>query len=158
MITMDFGNYIQDLNFGIITYCQRIDMSKFVRILTTGHFEENVEIVIENDKLGTTADLHGIYKDAITNESRQAAQDHRDYRKSREKLTGIPRSFTRILRSMTSKELDKKLELLFTLQLALLPSTPSAAATNALDLANPKVDTSSPLQLWRNIVFLITTK
>ena len=66
---------------------------------------------------------------------------------------------------MTSKELDEKLEQLFTLRLAtrdtafaLLPSPPSVAATNAFDLANPKVDTNCPLQLWRNIVFLITTK
>ena len=83
---------------------------------------------------------------------------HRDYIKSKEKLTGI-------LRSMTSKELDEKLEQLFTLQLAtrdaafdLLPNPPSAAERNAFDLANPIVDTSCPLQLWRNIVFLITTK
>ena len=66
---------------------------------------------------------------------------------------------------MTSKELDEKLEQLFTLQLAtrdtafaLLPSPPSVAATNAFDLANPKVDTSCPLQLWRNTLFSITTK
>ena len=66
---------------------------------------------------------------------------------------------------MTFKELDEKLEQLFTLQLAtwdaafdLLPTPPSAAETNAFDLANPKVDTSCPLQLWRTIVFLITTK
>ena len=66
---------------------------------------------------------------------------------------------------MTSRELDEKLEQLFTLQLAtrdgafaLLPSPPSVAATNAFDLANPKVDTGYPLQSWRNIVFLITTK
>ena len=101
---------------------------------------------------------HGIYKDAITNEIRQTAQDYRDYMKSKEKLTGV-------LRSMTSKELDEKLEQLFTLQLAtrdaaldLLPDPPSAAERNAFDLANPIVDTSCPLQLWRNIVFLITTK
>ena len=71
MITMGSGNYVQDVKFGIITYCQRIDMSKIVKILTTGNFEENVEITIDNDKLGTTADPHGIYKDAITNEIRQ---------------------------------------------------------------------------------------
>ena len=66
---------------------------------------------------------------------------------------------------MTSKELDEKLEQLFTLQLAtrdaafdLLPNPPSAAGRNAFDFANPILDTSCPLQLWRNIVFLITTK
>ena len=66
---------------------------------------------------------------------------------------------------MLFRSLDKKLEQLFTLQLAtrdaafdLLPIPPSAAATNAFDLANPKVDTCCPLQLWRNIVFLITAK
>ena len=66
----------------------------------------------------------------------------------KEKLTGI-------LRSMTSKELDEKLEQLFTLQLAtrdaafdlLVPNPPSAAETNAFELANPIVDTSCPLQL-----------
>ena len=107
MITLEFGNYIQDVKSGIITYCQRIDLSKIAKILATGRFEEKVEVVIDNDKLGTTADPHGIYKDAITNKIRQTAQDYRDYIKSKEKLTGI-------LRSMTSKELDEKLEQLFT--------------------------------------------
>ena len=83
MITMGSGNYIQDVKLGIITYCQRIVMSKIIKILTTGHSKENVEIAIDNDKLGTTADPHGIYKDAITNEIRQAAQDQRDYIKSK---------------------------------------------------------------------------
>ena len=139
-ITMGSGNYIQDVKFGIITYCQRMDMSKIAKILATGCFEEKVEVVIDNDRLGTTA------------------QDYRDYLKSKVKLTGI-------LRSMTSKELDEKLEQLFTLQLAtrdaaldLLPDPISAAERNAFNLANPIVDTSCPLQLWRNIVFLITTK
>ena len=91
-------------------------MSKIAKILATGRFEEKVEVVIDNDKLGTTADPHGIYKDAITNEIRQTAQDYRDYIKSKEKLTGI-------LRSMTSKELDEKLEQLFTLQLEMQLST-----------------------------------
>ena len=154
LITLGSGNYIQDVKSGIITNWQRIDMSKIAKILATGRFEEKVEVVIDNDKLGTTADPDGIYKDAIINEIWQTAQDYRDYIKSKEKLTGI-------LRSMTSKELDEKLEQLFTLQLA----TRDAAfdllqrlKTNAFDLANPIVDTSCPLQLWRNIVFLITTK
>ena len=47
-------------------------MSKIAKILATGRFEEKVEVVIDNDKLGTTADPHGIYKDAITNEILQA--------------------------------------------------------------------------------------
>ena len=64
-------------------------MSKIAKILATGHFEEKVEVVIDNDKLGTTADPHGIYKGAITNEIRQTAQDYRDYIKSKEKLTEI---------------------------------------------------------------------
>ena len=84
MITMGSDNYIQDVKLDIITYYQRIDMPKIVKILTTGHSEEIVEIAIDNDKLGTTADLYGIYKDAITNELRQAAQDHRDYIKSKD--------------------------------------------------------------------------
>ena len=158
VITLGSGNYIQDVKSGIITYCQRIDMSKIAKILATGRFDKKVEVVIDNDKLGTTADPHGIYKDAITNEIRQTAQDYRDYIKSKEKLTGI-------IRSMTSKEVDEKLEQLFTLLLAtrdaafdLLPNPPSAAENNAFGLANPIVDTSCPVQLWRNKVFLITTK
>ena len=72
VITLGSGNYIQDVKSGIITYCQRIDMSKIAKILATGRFEEKVEVVIDNDKLGTTADPHGISKDAITNEILQA--------------------------------------------------------------------------------------
>ena len=78
VITMGSGNYIQYVKSGIITYCQRIDMSKIFKILATGRFEEKVEVVIDNDELGTKADPHGIYKDAITNEIRLAAQDHYD--------------------------------------------------------------------------------
>ena len=111
-------------------------MSKIVKLLTTGHFLENVETAIDNDKLGITADPHGLYKEAIPNEIRQAVQDDRYYIKSKQKLTEI-------LRSMTSKELDEKLEQRVTLQLAtrdaafaLFPSPPSAAATNALDQDN----------------------
>ena len=59
-------------------------MFKIVKILTTRHFEENVVIAIDNDKLGTTADPQGMYKDAITNEIQQAAQGHRDYVKPKE--------------------------------------------------------------------------
>ena len=78
VITLGSGNYIQDVKSGIITKVrQRIDMSKIAKILATGRFEEKVEVVINNDKLGTTADPHGIYKDAITNEIRQRAQDSR---------------------------------------------------------------------------------
>ena len=77
VITLGSGNYIQDVKSGIITYCQRIDMSKIAKILATGRFEEKVDVVIDNDKLGTTADPHGIYKDAITNEIRQTAEDYR---------------------------------------------------------------------------------
>ena len=33
VITMGSGNYIQDVKSGIITYCQRIDMSKIAKIL-----------------------------------------------------------------------------------------------------------------------------
>ena len=53
------GNYIQDGKSGIITYYRRIDMSRIAKILATGRFEEKVEVVIDNDKLGTTADPHG---------------------------------------------------------------------------------------------------
>ena len=84
VITFGSGNYIQDVMSGIIIYCQRIDMSKIAKILATGQFEEKVEVVIDKDKLGTTADPHGVYKDVITNEIRQTAQDYRDYIKSKE--------------------------------------------------------------------------
>ena len=59
VITLGSGNYIQDGKSGIITYYRRIDMSRIAKILATGRFEEKVEVVIDNDKLGTTADPHG---------------------------------------------------------------------------------------------------
>ena len=34
----------------------------------------------------------------------------------------------------------------------------TAASTAALHLANPCIDATCPLQLWRNLVFLITAK
>ena len=78
VITMGSSNYVQNVKSSIITYCERSDVSKIVKLLITGHFEENIEVLTDNDKLGTTAHPHGIYKDAITKEIRQAAQDNRN--------------------------------------------------------------------------------
>ena len=90
---------------------------------------------------------------------RQAAQDYRDYEKSKDNLVGI-------LHSMTNKELDEKINQLFntqtaereTILAAKNTSVATAASTAALHLANPCIDATRPLQLWRNLVLLITAK
>ena len=72
---------------------------------------------------------------------RQAAQDYRDYEKSKDKLVGI-------LRSMTNKDLDEKINQLFNTQTAesetILAAdntiVATAASTAALHLANPCID------------------
>ena len=63
---------------------------------------------------------------------------------------------------MTNKELDEKINQLFNTQTAILAAdnttVATAASTAALHLANPCIDATCPLQLWRNLVFLITAK
>ena len=70
------------------------------------------------------------------------------------------------LRSMTNKELDERINHLFNTQTAERENILAAenttvattASTAALHLANPCIDATCPLQLWRNVVFVITAK
>ena len=67
---------------------------------------------------------------------------------------------------MTNKEPDEKINQLFNTQSAKreitlaagTPAATTAASKAALHLANPCIDSACPLQLWRNLVFLITAK
>ena len=159
LITMQSGIFIEDIKASIISYCQRMDLSRIVKILSTGEFEKKVMIQVDDTKLGDKEDPHGLYREFVRDEVRQAAQDSRDYEKSKDKLVGI-------LRSMTSKELDEKINQLFNTQSAERDITlaaenkaaATATSTAALHLANPCIDATCPLQLWRNLVFLITAK
>ena len=67
---------------------------------------------------------------------------------------------------MTNKELDERINHLFNTQAAerenILAAenttVATAASTAALHLANPCIDATCPLQLRRNVVFVITAK
>ena len=111
LITMQSGVFIDDIKAGIILYCQRTDLSRIVKILSTGEFEEKVIVQVDNTKLSDTEDPYGLYSESVRDEVRQAAQDYRNYEKSKDKLVGI-------LRSMTNKELDEKINQLFNTQTA----------------------------------------
>ena len=114
---------------------------------------------MDNTRLGDTEDPYGLYRESARDEVRQAAQDYRDYEKSKDKLVGI-------LRSMTNEKLDVTINHLFNTQTAeretILAAenttVATAASTVALRLANLCIDPTCPLQLWRNLVFLITSK
>ena len=141
LITMQSGVFIDDIKAGIISYCQRMDLSRIVKILSTGEFEKKVIVQVDNTKLGDTEDPYGLYRESVGDKVRQAAQDYRDYEKSKDKLVGI-------LRSMTNKELDEKINQLFNTQTAeretILAAdnttVATAASTAALHLANPCID------------------
>ena len=159
LITMQSGVFIEDIKASIISYCQRMDLSRIVKILSTGEFEKKVIVQVDDSKFGDKEDPYGLYREFVRDEVRQAAQDFRDYEKSKDKLVGI-------LRSITNKELDEKINQLFNTQSAeretILAAQTTAATTAAsmatLHLANPCIDSACPLQLWRNLVFLITAK
>ena len=40
LITMQSGVFIEDIEAGIISYCQHMDLSRIVKILSTGEFEK----------------------------------------------------------------------------------------------------------------------
>ena len=40
LITMQSGVFIEDIKAGIISYCQHTDLSRIVKILSTGEFEK----------------------------------------------------------------------------------------------------------------------
>ena len=104
-------------------------------------------------KLGDTEDPYGLYRESVRDEVRQVAQDYRDYDKSKDKLEGIQRS-------MSNKELDENINQLLNTQTAERETILAAenttvatsASTAALHLANPCIDATCPLQLWRNLV------
>ena len=64
---------------------------------------------MDNTKLGDTEDPYGLYRESVRDEVRQAAQDNREYEKSKDKLVGI-------LRSMTNEKLDVTINHLFNTQ------------------------------------------
>ena len=106
---------------------------------------------MNNTKLGDTEDPYELYRESARDEVRQAAQDFCDYEKSKDKLVGI-------LRPMTNKELDKMINQLLNTQIAeretILAAenttVATAAPTVALNLTNPCVHATCPVQLWRN--------
>ena len=109
-----------------------------------------MEVAVDNSKLGETADPFNLYRDEL--------KDYREYLKSKDKLLGT-------LKSMTTKELDEKLSSLFVQQQATFEQTIQRKTTNANLQADINkfrddnmVDSLCPLQNWKNIIFLITTK
>ena len=77
-------------------------MERIADSLTTGVFKNTATVAIYNDKLDIAEGPHGLYKDFIRSEMKQAASDQRDYIKSKAKLLGT-------IKSMTSKELEDKI-------------------------------------------------
>ena len=61
-----------------------MDLSRIVKILSTGEFEKKVIVQVDNTKLGDTEDPYGLYRESVRDEVRQAAQDYRDYEKSKD--------------------------------------------------------------------------
>ena len=78
LITMQSGVFIEDIKADIISYCQSMDLSRIVEILSTGEFEKKVIVQVDNTKLGDTEDPYGLYRESVRDEVRQAAQDYHD--------------------------------------------------------------------------------
>ena len=153
------GIYINEILKALTTYYQTHDMERIVESLTTGVFEKIATVAIDNDKLDIAEDPHGPYKDFIRSEMKQAASDQRDYIKSKAKLLGT-------VKSMTSKELEDKIATRFIQlqselddKLAIMATDTEEARTikAAYTLSNV-IDHKCPLQTWRALVTLITTR
>ena len=67
-ITMQSGVFIEDIKAGFISYCQRIDLSRIVKILSTGEFEKKVIVQVDNTKLDDTEDPYGLYHESVRDE------------------------------------------------------------------------------------------
>ena len=158
LITLQSGIHLSDIKACITTYCKRNDLGRISKIFTSGTFELKIVPLIDNSKLGETADPHNIYRDCIRDELRIAASEAREYEKSKEKLVGF-------LRAITSKELDDQLDKLFAQQTAslaelksTLPTSTTDAQMEVFDRAHPATNIDCPLQLWNNIRYLLSTK
>ena len=56
LITMQSGVFIEDIKASIISYCQRMDLSRIVKILSTGKFEKKVIVQVDDSKFGDKED------------------------------------------------------------------------------------------------------
>ena len=158
-IGLNSGIYINEILKALTTYCQTHDMERIVESLTTGVFEKTATVAIDNDKLDIAEDPHGLYKDFIRSEMKQAASDQRDYIKSKAKLLGT-------IKSMTSKELEDKIATRFIQlqselddKLAIMATdTEEARAIKAACTLSNVIDHKCPLTTWQALVTLITTR
>ena len=115
------------------------------------------EVVVDNALLGDVADPHKMQRDLYMELKKSAYAEFRTYVRSKEQLLGI-------IKSMTDKPLDEKLNSMFQSQSASYAER--LASFSAIHTAEEisrfvemkTVNLSCPLQLWKNIVFLTTTK
>ena len=149
-IGLNSGIYINEILKALTTYCQNHDMERIVESLTTGVSEKTATVVIDNDKLDIAEDPHGLYKDFIRSEIKQAASDQRDYIKSKAKLLGT-------IKSMTSKELEDKIATRFIQLQSELDDKLARTIKAAYTLSNV-IDHQCLLQTWQALVTLLTTR
>ena len=70
---MQSGVFIEDIKASIISYCQSMDLSRVVKILSTGEFEKKVIVQVDDSKFGDKEDPYGLYREFVRDEVRQAA-------------------------------------------------------------------------------------
>ena len=67
--------YNPKLSYSKFMDVKRNDLGRISKIFVTGIFEPKIDPVVENEKLGETADPHNIYRDCIRDEFRNAARN-----------------------------------------------------------------------------------
>lgn len=161
---MQSGPHIIDIRNAISSFCLSHDMAAISRMLTLGTYEEYTPPTVDptkigNDNDGNNRDPFGLYIDSIKAAIKQTSLAELAYNKSKEKLLGL-------LISITSKELEDKLKILFTGQIADRTDKAQRISANggtALQIETalgllPTINPDDPLQTWTNIVYLVTTK
>ena len=102
--------YNPKLSYSKFMDLKRNDLGRISKIFVRGIFEPKIDPVVDNAKLGETADPHNIYRDCIRDEFRNAASEARDSEKSKGEAG---RSSAGV---HPAKELDEQLEKLFSQQ------------------------------------------
>ena len=70
--------YNPKLSYSKFMDLKRNDLGRISKIFVRGIFEPKIDPVVDNAKLGETADPHNIYRDCIRDEFRNAAREARE--------------------------------------------------------------------------------
>ena len=162
VIGINSGPQLTHIKEALSSHCM-VELGTISRMFGTLTYEKPIEVPVDNSKLGSEADPHGLELDRLKAKIKIADTENHKYDQSKLKLVGL-------LMSMCTKEVDEKLishaaaikkyltettdtEEEKDIEDARLSSTRSRSKTSTIGNI-----TTCPLTLWRSIVFILTSK